>query len=171
MKFSRLIHLSQVQLQQKTDEVKNLNPNNVFRLGANWMHKMLGKDPDDFNDRTPYGLYGLLKYGISTILLGGSAFYLFQLNPLLTPLSLLFFFLGEVHFLFLFPLLIEKAEQPIRQSISLTYRMGLIRTTWTLILIATYMMVGLFNLKRPLKNWYVGCMAIINWYKNEVNTN
>ena len=146
---------------------ERMNPGNVFRLGARWMHRMLGKEEDAFNDKVRYGMYGLLKYGIATFLMLSSAYLLFQVHPGLLPFCLFFFFLGEVHFLFMFPLLIEGKDHPLRRSVRLTYRMGLFSSMWTLFLIAAYMMVGLLDFKKPLWKWYVGCMAIIEWYKGE----
>ncbi|TVT42597.1 hypothetical protein FNT36_00420 [Hymenobacter setariae] len=86
----------------------------------------------------------------------------------LLPLAGLAFYVVEVHFLFLFPLLLDRVAHPLRTSIWATYQVGFMRAlTWTLA-IAAFMLAGLLNRRQPWRNWHIGCLALIHWYHHEV---
>ena len=91
-----------------------------------------------------------------------------KIDVLLLPLSVVVFYLVEVHLLFLFPLLIDSVRHPVQVSIRLTYQTGLLNAMLTTMPIGFFMMAGLFNIKRPLRNWYIGSLAIIIWYNYEM---
>ena len=97
-----------------------------------------------------------------------SAAFFFSLNIFLTPLSIIVFYLFEVHFLFLFPLIIDKIDQPILTSIKQTYKVGIFNALVTVIPIACFMLKGLFNISKPFHNWHIGSLAILIWYQNEI---
>lgn len=144
----------------------------IFSTGAEWMHHRLYElhptTTPSFNQNTRYTTYGILKYGICLTTAIASLVALAILNPLLTPLSILAFYLAEIHFLFLFPILIDQTPHPILASIRATYRIGITKCLITVIPIAGYMLIGLLHKKDRLENWYIGCLAIIIWYNNEI---
>jgi hypothetical protein len=145
---------------------------NLFHTGARWMYdRMLELQPGDNRpfDPTPnYTGYGLLKYGTCTVATILSMVPLSKYGLLLIPLSIGVFYLIEIHTLFLFPLLIDRAKNPLHASIKATYNLGIGKCFITVIPIAGYMLLGLFRLTNPLRNWYIGCLAIVIWYNNEI---
>lgn len=156
---------------EETLRQQSFHPLLVFKTGAVWMHKKM-IELGIVENRQPiatvnYTLYGLMKYGFCIVLFCLSFYPLFLIHPVVSILSILVFYLAEVHFLFLFPLLISGNKKPLRNSIMITYRMGVLRTILTVIPIGVYMMIGLLNRKDPLKNWYIGCLCILIWYKDE----
>jgi len=136
-----------------------------FNSGAQWMNSFLKTEPQPHSF---YWLYGILKYGISILFFMTWIYLSFQTSLFLLPFSILIFYFVEVHFLFLFPLLIDNIVYPIKTSIYHVYRIGIFNCLFTTLSIGVFMLTGLFNLKSPFKNWYIGCLAIIIWYKNEV---
>lgn len=170
MKYSKLIAESKALWNNNPEYTKHTVSFKVFNLGAKWMFEQLNKNDEvkSFNDLPNYFIYGILKYGIC-LLAFCISFYLFlKIHLLFTPLAIIVFYLFEVHFLFLFPLLIDDVKNPIITSIQQTYIIGLFTTLVTVIPIGFYMMMGLLNLKNPFRNWHIGCLTIIIWYKNEV---
>ncbi len=144
----------------------------LFSTGAQWMFdrlKELGHNPKaDFDYATNYNAYGWLKYAFCGSAFLVSAILLSRIHFLLTPVAVLVFYFFEIHFLFLFPLLIDQVERPIRASIRLTYRIGVLRAMLTVMPIAFYMLRGLFWQKRPFHHWHIGSMAILLWYTDEI---
>lgn len=144
----------------------------VFRQGGEWMQSWLSEwRPVDRqgNDRSiDFNAYGWLKYTlcVSALLLSAWAFY--RIAPWLMPVSLLVFYIAEVHFLFLFPLLIDGVEHPLQTSICITYRIGLFRVLVRVIPIGLFMMIGLFRFSDPFRNWHTGCLAVLIWYEQDV---
>ncbi|MFD1468639.1 hypothetical protein ACFQ48_10420 [Hymenobacter caeli] len=124
--------------------------------------------PAGFDDTIRFGRYGSLKYGSSLLALLVVAGVLVRLHLfLLLPLAGLAFYVVEVHFLFLFPLLLDCVAHPLRASVRATYRVGLLKAlAWTLVL-AAFMLAGLLS-RRPWHNWHIGCLALIHWYRHEV---
>lgn len=139
----------------------------VFTAGARWMHGQL-PPKNAFSTTISYTLYGLVKYGISLLAFGASVLLFCRVNPLLAPLSIVVFYLVEVHFLFLFPLLLDGVKQPLLKSIQQTYRIGLLPAVATVMPIGFYMLAGLCHFKAPLRAWHIGCGAILIWYQHEV---
>lgn len=143
----------------------------MFTEGAKWMwlqmNRLSGKRTV-FNEGVNYTAYGWLKYAacISCFLLAVLIFS--SISILLAPLAVIIFYLAEVHFLFLFPLLIDGTKYPVRESIKQTYRLGLLQTMLTVLQLGVFVIAGLFNFSRPLRNWYIACLAIIIWYQHEV---
>jgi hypothetical protein len=143
-----------------------------FEEGAFWMYEILKiispNSQPIFIKSKKYKWYGWLKYGLSMAAFFVSFFIFIKLNFLFIPISFIIFYIVEIHFAFLFPLMIDGVKNPIQQSISVVYKMSFISVLVTVMGIAAYMLVGLFNLKQPLKNWYIGCLAILIWYNNDV---
>ena len=137
----------------------------VFAAGAAWMAYYMRRDPQVI-PAIPFGWYGALKYGLSLLAFTLSAALLFQLHPALALLSVPVFYVIEIHFLFLFPMLIDGAEAPLRRCLLQPYRLGLFHTLFTVMPIAFYMLAGLAKLRRPLYNWHIGCLAILIWYRD-----
>lgn len=168
MNAKKLIQESTLLYNAAPTQCKQVRSIHLFSNGAIWMHSHMNQSENNFPHSVPFTLYGLLKYGISLSLFFISLVLLYPIHILLLPLSIFFFYIAEVHFLFLFPLLIDNVENPIWQSIKQTYRLGIVKTVFTAILIAFFMLYGLINYTDPLRNWHIGCLALLIWYKNEV---
>ena len=144
----------------------------LFPLGARWMyHRLQELQPADarpFNPGIRYTRYGLLKYGICITGSGISLPGLFTYGLFAIPLSIGIFYLLEIHFLFLFPLLIDQTPNPLLASIRATYKIGVGRCLITVIPIACYMMIGLLRKTNRFNNWYIGCLAIVIWYNHDI---
>jgi len=172
MKYQHLISQSKINLQADPPNINGILSRNIFELGAKWMFDKLNENKIDkevqFNQSINFFVYGLLKYGISFFVFLLSAILFFKINFFLLPFSIIVFYLAEVHFLFLFPILIDNVEKPILTSIKQTYKTGILTTLTTVIPIGFFMVFGLLNFKDPFRNWYVGCLAIIIWYQNEI---
>ena len=147
-------------------------PIHMFPWGAKWMYERLGElrpgHPMSFNPSINYNLYGFIKYGSCLAVSLLSALWLSRYHLLLTPLSILIFYLCEIHFLFLFPLLIDNTPRPILTGIRNAYRIGIVKCLITVIPIAFFMLAGLLRGKDNFRNWYIGCFAVLIWYNNEV---
>ena len=144
----------------------------MFPAGARWMHdRLAGLDKSNIRSWDPainYNLYGFLKYGICMAGLLLSGWWFLVSAPLLLPVSILVFYLLEIQFLFLFPLLLDNSDKPIRNGIREVFKIGIINCLFTVIPIGFYMMIGLFHKRQRYRNWYIGCMAILIWYNDEV---
>ena len=168
MKFRSLLRHSKAQLEAAGSFTPVSFSPAVFSAGAQWMYGQLPAQQKGFNKAVSYTFYGLFKYGISLFAFGLAGAGLFKINPILLPLAVFAFYLVEVHFLFLFPLLLDGVAHPVWESIRQTYRIGLLTALRTLIPIGFYMLAGLVRFKSPLRNWHTGCGAILIWYQHEV---
>ena len=144
----------------------------VFSKGAAWMTARLNEMDNHkttrFDPSIPFNAYGWFKYGLCISACIISAFLLFPLHFLLVPLSIVVFYFLEVQLLFLFPLLIDQVKQPILTSIKITYHLGVFKCMGTVMPIAFWMLWGIFSKNQPFRNWHVGALAILIWYKDEV---
>ena len=166
-----LLRQSARQLAARPAQVGQPMSVHIFTTGARWMFAHLPPQagrPAEFDGSVPFGRYGSLKYGSSLLALLAVASGLARLHLLpWLPLAGLAFYVVEVHFLFLFPLLLDRVAHPLRASLRATYRVGLLKAlAWTLT-IAAFMLAGLLC-RRPWRNWHVGCLALIHWYHHEV---
>jgi hypothetical protein len=193
MNSRELIRASRTHLRKCPPPVSHqANLTTLFPSGAKWMHDRLQEleaadrqpadlqfadrqpanrqpaDPHPFNPNINYSSFGLLKYGSCIAGFATSASVLPTYGLLFTPLPIAVFYLIEIHTLFLFPLLIDQTPRPLLTSVKATYKIGIGRCFFTVIPIAAYMLLGLLRLSNPLRNWYIGCLAIIIWYKNEI---
>ena len=147
------------------------NINDLFVNGGRWMQNRMNELNGNIKsaDLTfEFKFYGYLKYGISIILTVLSALLFDHLSPFLIPLSVLVFYLAEVHFAFIFPLIIDDCKHPIASSFRVTYQTGFFTVLLNVVPIAAYMLSGIFSRKEPFQKWHIGCMAIIIWYQNEI---
>lgn len=167
--FLQLIQKSKAHhlLHQETISIPSYT--HLFALGAEWMYLQLsylrGNELNPFDVTIPFHLYGIFKYSLS---LGGwilSIIVLYKIHPLLILLSIIVFYAVEIHFLFLFPLLIDNNEKPFQTSLRMLYKIGFLKTLINIIPIGCYMMIGLLDFKQPLRNWYIGCLSILFWYE------
>ncbi len=170
MKYIDLIQQSKAKLEQNSNAINSPISINIFALGAKWMFEKLNETNKNakFDDRTNYHAYGFLKYGISLIAFFIALLLLSKISIFLIPFSIFVFYFFEVQLLFLFPLLLDKVQNPIWSSVKQTYKIGIFTAMITVIPIGLYMVWGLLNFKNPYKNWHIGCYSIIIWYKNEV---
>jgi len=168
------MHLRQTPIANSGAHALAGNPGTLFSSGAHWMHRQLAAlhptTTPPFNPNTQYTAYGLLKYGACLTALITTLTAFPTCGPIIIPLSILAFYLVEIHFLFLFPILIDQTPNPVLSSIRATYKIGIARCLLTVIPIAAYMLIGLLNKKHRLHNWYIGCLAIIIWYNHETRT-
>lgn len=166
MKFLRLLDQSKAQLQEHSLSLRG------FQSGGEWMSAQLRSDDvsASANSRgsVNFFAYGFFKYGISLLAFALAVYFLFQVSIWLLPLSVPVFYFVEIHFLFLFPLLIDGAEKPLTASITQTYRTGIFTSLITVMFIGIYMMTGLLRVNDPFRNWYIGCLAVVCWYKDEI---
>lgn len=172
MKYRQLIAQSKANLEANPPCMTDILSPRIFTIGAKWMFDKLheGKQNTElsYNPSVQYLAYGVGKYGISLAAYVFATLYLAQINIVLVPLSVIVFYVVEVHFLFLFPILIDNIPHPIRTSIRQTYKVGLFTSLLTVIPLGFFMVAGLFRLRNPLRNWYIGCLAIVIWYRDEI---
>ncbi len=172
MDFKTLIQLSKTEFDSQPNQIKRPISLNIFNAGAKWMFDKLNQselnDTLEFDERISYSFYGVLKYVLSLSFFTLSLVLAWEFNKLLMPFTILVFYLVEVHFLFLFPLLLDKVSNPISTSIRQTYRIGLMTTALRVLQIGVFMLVGIMNFTNPFRNWHIGCLAILLWYKNEI---
>ncbi|GAA3510508.1 hypothetical protein GCM10022393_25010 [Aquimarina addita] len=172
MNAGTLLRLSTDEFDKSPYTIKSSLGIRVFDVGAKWMflrlHDLRPDEQMKFDDHVAYNWYGYMKYGVCLFAFSSSAVLLFLYNIWLLPLTVLLFYLVEVHFLFLFPLLIDKVKKPLVTSIKMVYSIGLFYTVYTVFRIGLFMMIGLLKYKNPFRNWYIGCLAIVIWYQKEV---
>lgn len=170
MKLSILLAESRSCFDQKPFEINPKEEGGIFTLGAKWMFQWMQHFNLVSNHLTlrsyPYNLAGIFKYGVSIIISTLVALLLLRISMWLEPIVIILFYIVEVHFLFLFPIIIANDRNSFIKSIKLTYRIGYFSSLVKLIGIAGFMLIGFLNRKHPLKNWYIGCLAIIIWYKH-----
>jgi hypothetical protein len=170
--FHTLLALSKAAYAKEPTQVQQPFSWRIFDAGGKWMlEKMNSFDEKKailLDKNANFTCFGCLKYGICLTAFFISIFIFWKINILLMPLSVLIFYFFEVHFLFLFPLLLEKTPNPIQKSIQLTYKIGVFKAMWIVIRVAIFMLKGLFYVKNPFRNWHIGCLFILIWYENEV---
>lgn len=140
----------------------------IFQSGAQWMALRLAEIRQESSNivlRRNFNYYGFFKYGICVLAFILSLFFLLEFSIFLIPLSILTFYFVEVHFLFLFPLLIDEVEQPFSASIKLTHKIGMFRAMAIVLHLAVYMLSGLFERSSPFQKWHIGCLAVLFWYE------
>jgi hypothetical protein len=138
-----------------------------------WQHPKLGILPS-----FPFVPWQFLLLGVAGVVAttGGVLDWRYHRNPLNmkipkkdTPLSIVCFYIVEVQWMFLFPLLIDQSPAPLRESIAMTRNIGTINAVWVILPIGVFMLLGLFYWKNPLKHWYLGCLAVVIGYMVERN--
>ncbi|MCA8831056.1 hypothetical protein [Hymenobacter pini] len=168
----RLLQESERQFNERPGQVQPVFRGNLFATGAHWMFRKLHENELEaapvFDAATDYRYYGYLKYASSLLAFLTAGVLLAKLHWLLVPLAVLAFYAVEVHFLFLFPLLLDQVKNPLHTSVRQTYRIGFDRALLWVLVIAVYMLSGLLKLRNPWRRWHIGCLSIILWYKHEV---
>ena len=146
-------------------------PGPAFETGADWMGghlvRLRGRPMPAPVPRPNFTAYGWLKYGLSMSGFGMAAWAVGCISYWLLPLAELGFYLVEIQFLFLFPLLLEGGPAPLRRSCRLTARIGYGRCLAGVLPVAAYMLAGLLRPGRARRQWHVGCLAILLWYVDE----
>lgn len=171
MQLKSIIDQSALYLAKENRRVERPVSWDVFQQGGEWMRAWLEEwQPEKKGNgkAIDFNRYGWFKYLICVAALLASAVVCYAINPWLLPLSLIVFYSVEVHFLFLFPLLIDGVEHPFWQSIVITHRIGLWRVVATVIPIGLFMVVGVFHVSDPFRNWHKGCLAVLIWYQRDV---
>lgn len=158
-------------MQRNPELISGVLSSGIFSAGAKWMHKWMNEMDNKkmpFKNAGGFGAYGLYKYTLCVAAMTFTALLLYKVNVLLTPLSIFVFYFFEVQLLFLFPLLIDNIKNPVWVSMKQTYRIGIVKAMVIVIPISFYMIIGLFNIKAPFRNWHTGSLAIIIWYQYEI---
>ena len=166
MKSGILLQTARQLLQTETIETPDWR--HVFSKGGFWMfiwlQRLQFRQERVVPDATRLTYYGLLKYGICLASCFVACLVFFHLHFWRLPFSIILFYILEIQALFLFPLLIDRVPYPIMTSVKLTYSIGYFRVLFTVMMIGIFMVSGLLNKKNPLKNWYIGCLAVVIWY-------
>ena len=172
MNYQYLLTAGEAHLEKYPGYITGANPLTLFPKGARWMHNRLnefeGNNSRPFDPGANYTLYGYLKY---TVCLTGfflAIVWSYEHNLLLAPLSVLLFYLLEIQFLFLFPLLIDRSKSPILTGIRKVFRIGILQCLSTVIPISFFMLTGILRKGDWTRNWHIGCLAILIWYNNDV---
>ncbi|BAV06906.1 hypothetical protein SAMN05421788_102459 [Filimonas lacunae] len=172
MNSKALIQLATAQYQLYLQPDAAPWPDQWFSGGGAWMQQQLCFMRGGYGRQStvtpPFGLYGVMKYGLSVAVFILALVIFYRIHFLLSPLAIVLFYVAEVHFLFLFPLLIDQAKYPLLASVRLTYKIGVIKAVTTVMPVAAFMLLGLFNREERLKNWFIGCLAILIWYEKEM---
>jgi hypothetical protein len=144
----------------------------VFQNGGEWMRQWLyqleGRSIEADRHAIRFNFYGFVKYAVSLSAFVMSFVWLFTWTVYVTPLAVLVFYFFEVHFLFLFPLLIDNVKNPVLRSVCATYQTGIMKSLAMVIPIGFYMLIGLCRISDPFRNWHKGCLAVLIWYKEDV---
>ncbi|MCI1186566.1 hypothetical protein MON38_03990 [Hymenobacter sp. DH14] len=148
-------------------------PGPVFEAGAAWMGVHLARlrawPLAASGSRPCFTCYGWLKYGLSLLGLALAALGLVRGSVWLWPVAALGFYVVEIQFLFLFPLLLERRPRPLLASCRLTARIGYGRCLLGVLPVAAYMLAGLVRPRHARLQWHVGCLAILLWYVDETS--
>lgn len=171
MEYQELISKAEEMYSVNPDHISFIQPSNIFSSGGYWMkRKMNSITPESERPETSkdFNCYGYIKYGISLLISALVLLLLWNLTPIAFSLSVLTFYIIEVHFVFLFPIVIEGRKDPFLKGSKMVYQIGFFKCLFLTIRIASYMIYGLFNLKNPTSKWYIGCLAIVIWYLDEV---
>lgn len=140
----------------------------IFPIGGRWMKKILRRlEKRPLPRQNPcFQDLGYFKYGFAV----WTAFITLCLfSPLGIPIASLTAFLAfyavEAQMVFLFPLAIEGAPNPLYQSFLETRRAGgTVKVMATVMFIAVYMVSGIFRMASWKRTWCIGCLAVLLWH-------
>src|SRR5262249_34852225 len=116
MKYPELLQRAEAHINRHPSQYQPETSFDVFNSGGRWMQQQMELlDGHKSHEHTvqSFSYYGYLKYGICLAAFIASLLLLSQISIYLTPLAVLVFYGIEVHFLFLFPLIIDGAANPI----------------------------------------------------------
>lgn len=169
MTYRQLITASKTHYAAHAPQSSLPRPAVLFPFGARWMydrlHELQPGSMRPFDPAIDYNWYGGMKYGIC---LTGLGMGFLSPGVWAIPAGIALFYLLEVHLLFLFPLLIDDEPRPLLTSLRATYKAGVGKCLTMVLPIAGFMLIGLLHKTHRLRNWYVGCLAIIIWYDHEI---
>jgi hypothetical protein len=137
-----------------------------FEKGGLWMSKYLNKETVIHDVK--FKMIGIFKYAFSSIGLIIPLLVFDFMSIEYALVSIILFYSIEVHFLFIFPLIIDDEKPILRKSITALYRVGFLNAIFNVIPIGFYMILGLLNIRKPFFNWYIGCLSIVIWYEKEI---
>ena len=141
-----------------------------FSSGGRWMQQALAYMRDTVVPAPLEGFnrLGFIKYGLAggvSLLVVVAAIWsnLWPLMILVIPV----FYAVEAQMVFLFPLVIDGAKKPFRESRCWTVKAG---GTWSVMCvvlpIAMQMLFGGFLGQGFVRSWCLGCLAICIWYED-----
>jgi hypothetical protein len=162
-----------------------------FASGGRWMQQALvhlrREDPagvgvpalagllfsGDREDRLKPGLQhlnalGIVKYGLA----GGAALLVIAATLLLgcwplCVLSVPAFYAVEAQMVFLFPLVLDRYDNPFREARRWTVRAGGTLAVMRIVLpLAAVMLLGGFARQGFVRSWCLGCLAVCVWYED-----
>lgn len=142
-------------------------PYRNFADGGAWMAEQLylrSARPAPSGIPPNYRKAGLIKYGLSLLAAFLTALSVVSICPVTILLAIIVFYVVEVQFLFLFPLMADENATPYRSAIRISWSVGILRCVGNTIPIAVHMLVGLMNHKDPFRGWHTGCLAVLIWY-------
>lgn len=163
MNYTKL-HLAIATKFPKYSNIKFSDLINPFGYGAHWMFlrmQELNLTQQSSLPHLPWNLIGLLKYALVAGLSLGISYLLYAWNSLFCFAFPFIFYLLELPFVFLFPLLIQEGKFSLRKGLAYSCKLGFINSYWMLIRIAMGMMIP----SRNFMHWQRGCLAIILWYE------
>ncbi|MBR9859375.1 hypothetical protein GYB22_01210 [bacterium] len=174
MKFAQYFHEARSTL--NTEYARTEVSFSIFDKGGIWMQEnLISLAPERFHkveNSVNFTRLGVLKY-LFCLLPSLSLIPLlsyFQVHgSLIFIASCALFYLIEAPMVFLFPLSIERNRPSWRVSATLTFNIGWLKVIFTVIPIAIFMVFGLLNFTKPLKNWHLGALVILIWYLDETS--
>ncbi|MBT5816899.1 MAG: hypothetical protein HOI25_01005 [Proteobacteria bacterium] len=140
-----------------------------FEVGALWMGGCLAQirgTPLKPAPSASLTAHGYLKYGLAVCAAAlWVALTLPSDWPYLFPLGVLVFYLVEVNFIFLFPILLDGRKRPMSASFKMTRNLGYIYALKNLAAITFSMLFGGFTGRGFKRSWLVGCLTVLFWYE------
>ena len=143
----------------------------VFASGGEWMLLALGHLRGQLLPVPTRNLnaLGAVKYGLAcgAALLVAAAAALPRAWPLVV-LCVPAFYAVEAQMVFLFPLTLDGAARPFRQSRRWTVRAGGTLAVMAVVLpVAAFMLFGGFARQGFVRSWCLGCLAVCIWYEDQ----
>lgn len=168
LKYSELISRAEEHYSMHSENMDIGFSFRIFSRGANWMHcrmnEMGQNRMTEFPKETDFDFYGICKYMTVLFSASVSACILSEISVFLLPGAVLIFYLTELFFLFYFPLLIDRCNNPFRENFRMLQETGFRRSFFHLLGIAFYMISGIFHPGDPFRKWKIGCIAVLIWY-------
>ena len=145
-----------------------------FLSGAQWMNQAMGvvRGRSALMRSANYQGLGFFKYGLATAAALTATFLAYQVGRWdfvgLIPLA---FYAIEAQFVFLFPLVLDGTPTPVKDSLAMTRRAGgTIQVLATIVPISWVTLFGGFAGQGFLRCWCVGCLAVVLWYEDVLDS-
>lgn len=142
-----------------------------FSNGGEWMRLRLSLLRNRVIAPVPlkvFQFWGVFKY-VFSLLVGISILLLNWPLGITTPLAIAAFYIIEVQFCFLFPLIVDNRKPFFLNSILLTHRVGFWRCLRLVLYFAAYMLTSGYGRKHFLLAWHIGCLAVLLAYEKMGN--